>query len=77
MVSRLRLERIKRGQTLYDVHRETGLPPSRLSLIERGIADAHPGERAKLAAFLEVKESKLFPVAMVGKVSREEDSARG
>jgi transcriptional regulator with XRE-family HTH domain len=59
MVSRLKIERVKRGVTQVDLFLKTGIPAWRVSLIERGIPP-RDDEAKKLAEALKVGEEELF-----------------
>jgi transcriptional regulator with XRE-family HTH domain len=59
-VSRLRVERVKRGLTQFDFWKMANIPQWRISLIERGL---HPTkeEAMKIAGVLRRKVNELFP----------------
>lgn len=59
-LSRMRHRRLDRGLTLLDLFRETGLQPSRLSLVERLHVSPRADERARIASALEADEAELF-----------------
>ncbi len=65
-VSPLRLERLLRGETQFEVARRAQLSASRLSLLERGHDEATTAERGALAAALGAPETELFPVTTAG-----------
>ena len=60
-VTRLRIERNLRGETLAALGRRTGITPGRLSMLERGLARPSPSERSRLADAFEMPEPELFP----------------
>lgn len=57
----IKIKRVIRGLTQYDLMAETGIPQSRLSLIERGYIIPKDEEKTKLAQCLGCKEKDLFP----------------
>jgi transcriptional regulator with XRE-family HTH domain len=57
---RLREERLQRGWTQLDLAVRTGLPPSTISVIERGRVYVHPGWRRRLARAFGMSEAVLF-----------------
>jgi transcriptional regulator with XRE-family HTH domain len=57
---KLREARQKKGWSLMDVARETGITPSNLSYIERGLQVAWPDWRKRLCELFNVKEAVLF-----------------
>ncbi len=59
--SALRHARLDAGLTLFDVQQGTGIPQSRLSLIERGLVAARPDEQRRVAQVLQLDETQLFP----------------
>lgn len=61
LVSQLRLARLIRGKTQFEIARRARISAARLSLIERGHDQATPAERAALAAALGEAEAQLFP----------------
>ena len=60
MVSTLRTKRFLAQATIYDVYRETGIQPSKISLIERGYVRAQPDEQEKLAKYFGCAVDELF-----------------
>ena len=60
MVSALRTKRFFSQQTIYEVSMETGILPSRISLVERGLAAARADEQEKLAEFFGCEVDELF-----------------
>ncbi|RJR47688.1 MAG: XRE family transcriptional regulator [Desulfobacteraceae bacterium] len=72
MISKMKLERVRREVTQVDLWMKTGIPQWRLSLIERGITP-RPTEAEKIGEALGVNPEELFSlespdprVAMVG-----------
>ena len=61
VVSKLKIERTKRGINQVDLFMKTGIPQWRLSLIERGIAP-RPEEARRIAEALGVQIGDLFEV---------------
>lgn len=59
-LSNLRLQRLLRGKTQFEIARRARLSASRLSLLERGHDDPSDSEREALAAALGVAEADLF-----------------
>jgi transcriptional regulator with XRE-family HTH domain len=59
-LSPVRRERMRRGLTLRDVARATGIAPPDLSQLERGLRPEFPGWRRRLAAFYHVPVPALF-----------------
>jgi transcriptional regulator with XRE-family HTH domain len=57
----LREERLRRGWTQVKVCTLTGIAPSDLSLIERGLRPAFPGWRRRIAEAFGVPPEQLFP----------------
>ena len=62
----LRLARLIRGKTQFEIARRARLHASRLSLLERGHDEPTTPERVSLAFALGVPETELFPVATAG-----------
>jgi transcriptional regulator with XRE-family HTH domain len=60
MISRIKLERIKREMTQFDLCIKTGIPQWRISLIERGITPREE-ELKKIASALNIQQEKFFP----------------
>ena len=56
----LREERWRRGWSLTRVTMLTGISPSDLSLIERGMLPAYPAWRQRLSTAFELPEEHLF-----------------
>jgi transcriptional regulator with XRE-family HTH domain len=63
---RLRDERLRRGWSQLDVAVRTGLPPSTISVVERGLVHAHPGWRRRLARAFGLPEAALFELVNGG-----------
>jgi transcriptional regulator with XRE-family HTH domain len=59
VVSKLKIERIKKGLSQIDLWMRTGIPQWRLSLIERGIAP-RPEEAKRIAQTLGAEIPDLF-----------------
>jgi len=59
-ISRLRLVRLIRGRTQLAVSQETRISPSRLSILERQLAEPTRKERKALAKLLAVEVEELF-----------------
>jgi transcriptional regulator with XRE-family HTH domain len=68
IVSPLRVARLVRGQTQFDLARAIGVVPSRLSLLERGLIEPSRRERAALARAL-----KSSPVELFGELAESSD----
>lgn len=60
MLTPLRLARLNDGQTLFDIQRLTGIPMSRLSMLERQLIEATEDERHRLATALNREVVELF-----------------
>jgi len=60
MVSKVRLERIKKELSQYDMWMCTGIPQWRISLIERGIAPRED-EIEKISQTLGCPAEEIFP----------------
>jgi transcriptional regulator with XRE-family HTH domain len=58
--SRLRQERLRRGWSLTKVTQLTGINPSNVSLVERGLSVAFPGWQRRIAAAFEMPIEALF-----------------
>lgn len=56
----MRNEREKRGWSLTDVCRMTGIAPTTLSEIEREMRHPYPGWRSKIAEAFGLPEAELF-----------------
>jgi len=56
----LRVERKRRGLTLAEVSRRTGIHPTALSRLERGELRAYPGWRRRLARSFRLPADTLF-----------------
>jgi hypothetical protein len=69
MVSKLKIERVKREKSQIDLWLETGIPQWRLSLIERGVLPS-PDERRKISEALGVSEGELFSADGVRRVTK-------
>ena len=57
----LRMERILKGFNQYDIALKTGIPQSKISLIERGYLEPKKEEKRKIAKALNLKVSEIFP----------------
>jgi transcriptional regulator with XRE-family HTH domain len=57
----LRQERLRRGWSLVQLCRVTGISPTDLSLLERGMRPAFPGWQRRLAEAYELPAETLFP----------------
>ncbi len=60
MLSLLRFNRLNQHKTLFDVQRLTGIPMSRLSMLERDLVAPTDDERRRLATALKRTEGELF-----------------
>jgi len=60
MLLNIKFHRIARDSTQFDVSRTSGISQGRYSMIERGLIEPTPEERARLAQFLEAPASSLF-----------------
>lgn len=58
--STLRLERLRRGWRLQDLYRQTGIPASSISRIERGEQEPRADQVARLAAALQIDEEAVL-----------------
>ena len=56
----LRVERQRRGLSLVDMCQKTGIAPSMLSEVERGMRHAWPGWRRRISTALAMPEEELF-----------------
>lgn len=56
----LRRERHRRGWSLIDVCGKTGINPSTLSEIERGLRNCYPGWRRRICKAFNMPEEELF-----------------
>jgi transcriptional regulator with XRE-family HTH domain len=59
----LRRERLRRGWSQVKVCALTGISPSTLSLIERGLQPAYPGWQRRIAEAFGLPAEELFPPA--------------
>jgi len=59
-VTKLRSERVRRGWSLLEVARRTGITPGDVSMVERGLRPAFPGWRRRLARAFQMSEQALF-----------------
>ena len=66
VLSPVRLERVKQGQTMFDIHRRTGINMARLSYIERRLVDPRPDEQDRIARALKMTPAELFPASTPG-----------
>jgi transcriptional regulator with XRE-family HTH domain len=57
---KLREARQKKGWSLMDVAQKTGITPSNLSYIERGLIPAYPGWQKRIAKAFRMKRADLF-----------------
>jgi transcriptional regulator with XRE-family HTH domain len=57
----LKLARVVKGFSQYDVEAETGIRQSQLSLLERGFRVPSEQEKKALAALYKISEENLFP----------------
>ena len=57
---RLKQERLRRGWTLVEVTKRTGLEPSLVSQIERGLRVPYPVWRRRIAKAFKMSEEELF-----------------
>lgn len=57
---KLRHERQRRGWSLTDVCAKTGISPTTLSEIERGMRYPYPGWQSKIARAFKMKAADLF-----------------
>jgi transcriptional regulator with XRE-family HTH domain len=64
--ARIRLARQRRGLTLAHVGRTTGLTPSMLSMVERGVATPSIGALVAISAALKVSMAALFGPVLAG-----------
>lgn len=64
--ARIRLARQRRGLTLAHVGRFTGLSPSMLSMVERGVATPSIGALVAISAALQVPMAALFGPVLAG-----------
>ena len=68
--SPLRHARLDAALTLFDIQQGTGIPQSRLSLIERDLVVARPDEQERVAEALQCEVERLFPSP--GRAGREQ-----
>lgn len=61
MISVLRKKRFFKELSIYDISQETGIDPSRISLLERGYKTPKNDEKEKLAKVFGCKVKELFP----------------
>lgn len=61
MVSRLKIERLKKGHTIYTMEKATGVPYHRYWMIECGLLPK-PDQMKKICEVLEVGPQDVFPV---------------
>ena len=57
----LREARFFKGLNQWDISVKTGIPQSKLSLIERGYVDPREDEKKKIAKVLGQKVAEIFP----------------
>jgi len=60
-MNRIRETREKKGISQFELARRTGLHPSTISKVERGVWMPFPGWRRRIAEALEVGENEIFP----------------
>ncbi len=60
MGEKLRMARLQKRRTQWDLQLETGLPQCRISLIERGYLKPKKEEKVRLAKALGVTQEELF-----------------
>jgi transcriptional regulator with XRE-family HTH domain len=60
MISKMKLERIKKGMSQIDLCMKTDVPQWRISLIERGIVPK-PEEAQRIAKALDCRLKDIFP----------------
>lgn len=61
---RIRLLRLSRRMTIWDLSKDVGVSQGRLSMLERGLIDPTPDERARLAVILGTSAATLFRPAV-------------
>jgi len=61
---RIKLLRMSRGMSQWELSRAGGMSPGRYSMIERGLIEPTSEERARLAAVLGTAPSSLFRQAL-------------
>lgn len=64
-VSDLKMSRVRKGLSQYELSQQTRVPPWRISLIERGVAPTHQ-EAEAIATALETFVADLFPKSKWG-----------
>jgi len=57
----LREARFFKGLNQWDISVKTGIPQSKLSLVERGYIDLREDEKKKIAKVLDCKVANIFP----------------
>ena len=57
----LREARFFKGLNQWDISIKTGIPQSKLSLVERGYIDLREDEKKKIAKVLGYKVAEIFP----------------
>ena len=60
MVSKMKIERITRGITQYDIEQKTGIRQNVVSLIERGYKEPSTEEVKAIARAIGVPEDSIF-----------------
>jgi transcriptional regulator with XRE-family HTH domain len=61
MISPLRKKRLLAEKSIYDIGRNTGIDPAKISLIERGYKVPRSDEKKNLALALECQVEDIFP----------------
>lgn len=64
MVSKMKIERITRGITQYDIEQKTGIRQNVVSLIERGYKEPSSEQIKAIARAIGVPREELFPAAV-------------
>lgn len=70
----LREVRFLKGLNQWDLSIKTGIPQSKLSLMERGYVEAKEEEKIKIAEALGCKVEDIFPENTKGKARRNENT---
>ncbi len=61
MISALRTKRFFAGISIYDLSKQTGIDPSKISLIERGYKIPKINEKEDIAKALNCNPKDIFP----------------
>ncbi len=61
---RIRLLRLSRHMTIWDLSKDVGISQGRLSMLERGLIEPSSDERERLATILRVPAATLFRSAV-------------